>query len=129
MMSDKKLGEQKKKIEELENQLKRALADYQNLQKRFAKEQEQVVKYANEALLLNLVHILEGLEMVYTQFKGLLQQGGFQRIEVKTGDKFDPSFMEAIDGEGERVERVLSVAYKLHDKIIKPARVQVTKAI
>lgn len=127
MVSDKKLDEQEKKIEELENQLKRALADYQNLQKRFVKEQEQVVKFANETLLFNLVHILEGFEMVYTQFKSILKQSGFERIEIKVGARFDSGLMEAIDGAGEKVEQVLSAAYKLHDKIVKPARVRVGK--
>lgn len=120
-------SEKDKKIEELENQLKRALADYQNLQKRFEKEREQVVKFANEVLLVNLIGILDGLEMVSSQFREILKQGGFERVKVRKGDQFDPKLMEAIEGEGEKVEKVLSAAYKLHDKIIKPARVQVTK--
>lgn len=120
-------SEKDKKIEELENQLKRALADYQNLQKRFEKEREQVVKFANQTLLVNLISILDGFEMVFVQFKDFLRLGGFERVEVGAGDNFDPKLMEAIEGEGEKVEKVLSAAYKLHDKIIKPARVRVTK--
>ncbi|MCA9390477.1 nucleotide exchange factor GrpE, partial [candidate division WWE3 bacterium] len=41
--------------QDVEAQLKRALADYQNLQKRFEKEKQDVVRYANENLLLNML--------------------------------------------------------------------------
>lgn len=110
---------------ELEQQLQRALADYDNLKKRFDKERQEVVKYANELLLLNLVGVVEGLEMTLRQFRAILEQAGFEKITVDKGDKFNNKIMEAVDGEGEKVGDVLSNGYKLHDKIVKPARVRV----
>jgi len=42
-------------VEDIKNQLKRALADYSNLQKRFEEEKRYLVKYANATLLLKLL--------------------------------------------------------------------------
>ena len=130
-MMAKKTGKQKDKTEtktkELENQLKRALADYQNLQKRVEKEKAGIIKFANEVLLLKILGIVDGLEMVLEQFQKLLESEGFDAVEVKEGDKFDPQVHEAVgtEGEGEEIVEVMSKAYKLHDKIIRPARVRV----
>lgn len=126
-MSQSIKDQKDQKIAELENQLKRALADYQNLQKRFEKEREQMIKFANEMLLLRLMGVLDGLEIVFNQFKEVLKESGFEKVEIKEGESFDAQLMEALEGEGERVEKVLSAAYKLHDKVVKPARVRVTK--
>ena len=55
----------KPKQEELENvkkQLKRALADYSNLQKRFEEEKKLIVQYANATLLLKLIGVFDSLE-------------------------------------------------------------------
>lgn len=114
-----------KKTEDLEGQLKRALADYDNLKKRFEKERGRVVKFANEALLLNLIGVVEGLEMTLGQFQAILSSAGFEKIKVEDGDKFNNKTMEAIDGEGETVEEALSSGYKLHEKVVRPARVRV----
>jgi len=114
--------------EELEAQLKRALADYQNLQKRFEKEQQDVVKFANQVLLMKVLSVLEGFEMVMKQFGDLLTQEGFEKIAIKEGTKFDASLMEAIDGEGNKVESIYSHPYKLHDKVVRHGRVKVQKS-
>lgn len=114
--------------EELEAQLKRALADYQNLQKRFEKEQQEVVKFANQVLLMKVLSVLEGFEMVMKQFGDLLTQEGFEKVTIKEGTKFDASLMEAIDGEGDKVEIIYSYPYKLHDKVVRHGRVKVKKS-
>lgn len=112
--------------QELENQLKRALADYANLKKRFEKEKVAMVKFANEVLLLQLLGVLDGLEMTARQFQSILKQKGFEKKEVKIGEKFDPNWMEPIEssGEGETVEEVYAPGYKLHEKIVRPAKVR-----
>lgn len=124
-MSEKQREKKREDLSEMEAQLKRALADYANLKRRFEREKEKVIKYANEALLLNLVGVIEGLEMTLNQLRSVLRQAGFEEIEVKEGDQFDGKIMEAIDGEGKKVKEVLASGYKLHDKVVKPARVRV----
>ncbi len=113
---------------DLEAQLKRALADYQNLEKRFEKEKEDIVRFANQSLLLKLLGITEGMEMVMKQFQELLEEQGFEKIVLNPGDAFDHTIMDAIDGEGAIVDTVYSNAYRLHDKIVRHGRVRVRKS-
>lgn len=114
---------------DLSDQLKRALADYQNLQKRFEKEKQDVIKFSNQVLLMKILSVLEGFEMVMKQFSDLLAQEGFEKVKITEGAKFDANLMEAIDGEGEMVDTVYSHAYKLHEKIVRHGRVKVKKEI
>lgn len=116
-----------KDAHDLEAQLKRALADYQNLEKRFEKEKAETIRYANQTLMLRLLGITEGLEMVMKQFQELLEEQGFEKVAIAVGDAFDNTTMEAIDGEGAIVDTVYSHAYRLHDKIIRHGRVKVRK--
>lgn len=131
-----------KKIEELENKYKRALADYQNLVKQSAKEKQEFVKYANEQLLLemipvydnlktSLLHIdkesdkngwAQGVKYVIKQFKDVLENSGVEEIKT-VGEKFDPETMEALEGKGEKVKKELKAGYKLNGKVIIAARV------
>lgn len=116
---------------ELEGQLKRALADYANLQKRLEKEKSEMVKFSNELLLMRLISVLDGLEMTVREFRNLLVQSGFERIEVEAGSEFNAQTMEAIDKseEGGKVVEVYAPAYKLHDKIVRPAQVKLGNEI
>ena len=116
-----------KKTEELENQLKRALADYDNLKKRLEKERGEIVQFANETLLLKVLSIVDGLELALGQFWQLLKEEGLVEIKVGPKDKFDPEVMEAVGGEGEKVEIVMQRGYKLHDRVIRPTRVKLGK--
>lgn len=117
----------KSQATELENQLKRALADYDNLKKRLEKERGEIVKFANEVLLLKVLGIIDGLELALGQFWQLLREEEVEEIKVKPGDKFNPEVMEAVGGEGEEVEQILSRGYKLHNRVIRPARVKLGK--
>jgi len=114
---------------ELEGQLKRALADYANLKKRLEKEKSEMVKFSNELLLMRLIGILDGLEMTVREFRNLLVQSGFERVKVNVGEAFDAQTMEAVDNaaEGDKVVEVYAPAYRLHDKIVRPAQVKLGK--
>ncbi|NCS32383.1 nucleotide exchange factor GrpE [bacterium] len=110
-----------------ESQLKRALADYDNLKKRFEKEKEDVIKYSNQAMIMNLISVVDGLSMTLARFTTILAHEGFLEKKVQIGDTFDPQIMEATetDGKGDTVTKVYNSAYTLHDKLIRPARVKV----
>ena len=112
---------------ELENKLKRALADYDNLKKRLDKERGEVIKFANEVLLLKVLGIVDGLELALGQFWQLLKEEGVEEIKVKAEDKFDPEVMEAVGGEGEKVGQVLQRGYKLHGRVVRAVRVKIGK--
>lgn len=128
--------------ESFENKYKRALADYQNLMKQTVKEKQDFVKYANEQMLLELLPVYdnlkislshideeaskngwaEGIKYVVKQFKDVLNSIGVEEIETK-GKKFDHHTMEALEGKGEKVKKEIKPGYKLHGKLIMPAKV------
>ena len=133
--------EENTELENLENQLKRALADYQNLEKRIAEEKNIWLKVANKNLLLKLLPGLDSLLLAekHTQDEGVkisikhfidsLEQEGVRKIET-IGKEFDPNLMEAIGtGEGDEgkvLEEVRS-GYMLFDQVLRPAQVIVGK--
>jgi len=127
---------------ESEDRYKRALADYQNLQKRSISEKNDFVKYANEQLLhefipiydnlkVSLLHIkeggdenawVEGIKYVIKQFKEVLQNAGVEEIETE-GKEFDLNTMEAVEGKGGKVKKEIKSGYKLNGKVIIAAKV------
>ena len=123
--------ELKKQLEDLTNKYKRALADYQNLEKRFAKESEVVTKFANEVLILRSIKVLDGVEMVLKNFREVLSAEGLEEIAVNVGDEFEASLCEALETvEGEKANLVVEVlrrGYKLNEKAVRPVGVKVSK--
>jgi molecular chaperone GrpE len=142
--TDKKQKDQKNssKHQELENQLRRTLADYQNLERRIEEERRLLSKLSAALLIEKLLPVLDnienaqkhlndqGLELVIKQFKETLQSEGVEEIDAQD-QEFDPKYHEAIDSEPGEVEnkvvRVLAKGYKIEDKVLRPSRVVVTK--
>ncbi len=133
------------KLDEMTNNWKRALADYQNLEKRTNEERGAWVKLANSSLLLKLVPALDSLEqlvkleqfvkdehlnLVVKQFKDILEGEGVKKIEVMS-KKFNPVEMECVETvESEKEDEVLEEVrqgYYLYDKVLRPALVKVGK--
>lgn len=132
----------KKQVEDLTNRWKRALADYQNLEKRYEKEKSDFVQFANANLILKLLAVLthlekaaevlkdDGVKLIVNEFKRVLENEGLEEIEC-LGKDFDPNLMEAIDlvegGEKEKVAEVCSKGYLLKGKILLPVKVKVSQ--
>ena len=130
------------KPQELEDQLKRALADYQNLEKRVEEERKLLSKLSASLLIEKLLPVLDnlekaqvhlkddGLEIVIKQFKEILTGEGVEEIAAE-GAQFNPHYHEAIEtkqGEHDNVVvKVLTKGYKIEDTIIRPAKVIVSK--
>ncbi len=140
-------NQQKRKPEEertqqLEEQVKRALADYQNLERRIEEERKILSQLSCAILIEKFLPILDnlenaqkhlndqGLEMVIRQFKDVLSQEGVEEIPTE-GSHFDPKFHEAIEvTEGPNEGRIVKVArkgYKINNKVIRPAQVTVAR--
>lgn len=131
----------KQKIEELENQVKRIFADYQNLEKRVATERREWLIKANKDLILKLLPALDflllsskhiedkGLKLSIQKFFDILSQEGVEKIE--TVDKeFDPNLMEGIKtaiGEDNKVVEELRPGFKMGEQVLRPAQVAVGK--
>lgn len=132
----------KKVVEEYKNKYLRALADYQNSEKRFKEERSEIGKAANGILILQLLPFLDdldkaeifikdpGLKMVKDKFHALLNNLGLEEIDV-LGKEFDPHTSEAVDVvEGERdniVAEALRRGYKYNGKVLRVAQVKVSK--
>lgn len=139
-----KLNNEKKKLEEkcieLENNWKRALADYRNLQKRVEDERFEFLKYANETIIVELLGVLDnfeellkhnqndaGLKITINSFIETLKRFGLEEVLV-LGNDFDVTTSECVEmvnGEKNKVILVDRKAYKLNNKIIRHARVKV----
>lgn len=140
-----KKQEEKKKLEEriqdLDNKYKRALADYQNLEKRTLEEKKSWAKFASKDLILKLLPVLDtlmlasknindkGLDIAIAQFLDVLKQEGVYKIET-TGKMFDPKVMEAVDTEEGKEGLVLQEirsGYMIGDTVLRAAMVKVGK--
>lgn len=147
MVSAKAKIKDDKKVEELENQVKRTLADYQNLEKRVAQERGDWIKSANRDLILKVLptldHLetvlktardqgengswLDGIRMVVEQFREVLRNEGLEPVQAES---FDPELHEVVEvreGPEGKILEIVSMGYKLNDKLIKPAKVVVGK--
>jgi len=140
---DKHVQKLEQKAEEFENKYKRALADYQNLEKRVREERNDRILRANKDLLLHLLPVLdtlmlakkhikvgdEGLDLSIKQFHDVLKNENVERIETQ-GANFDPHLMEcieSIEGEEGKVLEEIRTGYKLHDTVLRAALVKVGK--
>lgn len=130
------------KVAELTNNWKRALADYQNLDKRVKEERQEWAKLSARDLILKLLPAVDvllkasahtndqGVELALKEFFQALESEGLVKFET-VGKTFDPQTMECIDvaagDEDNRVIEELRAGYLLYGKVIRPAQVKVSK--
>ena len=156
-MANSKLKSQKSnlqsRIDELEGNWKRALADYQNLVKRVEGEKSEIMKLASLNVVNKLVPTLDilelaaahtsdpGVTMAIGQFHQVLADEGLQEIVPEVGDKFDPQLHECTEtlagepvdlsseasAKGETIAEVVRKGYKINGFTLRPARVKVYK--
>lgn len=139
-------------MEILQDKLLRLGAEFENYKKRVQKEREELMKYAGEIFIFELLHIVDnferafqaadktqdflvlhkGVEMILKEVQDFLKEKGVKKIEA-TGTQFDPHRHEAIElveredkPENEIVEE-LQAGYELNGKVIRPAKVKVSK--
>lgn len=139
---NKEVADLKKQIDELNNNWKRALADYQNLEKRTITRLEEGTRYASEKIIVRLFTVLDilkqsekhikdqGLSLAIKSFDNVLKDERVDELDV-LGKKFNPLEMECIEVvESDKEDEVIEVVregYKLDDKIIRVAQVKVGK--
>lgn len=128
-----------KKIEELEDCWKRALADYKNLEKRVEEDKEGWKLFANERLIRRILPVLDNLERLkkHLDDKGVdlikkdmvsaLKEFGVEEINSEHAE-FNPMQMDALEtvkGEKNKVIETVSKGYLLNNKLLRPAVVKV----
>ncbi len=128
--------------EEWKNKYLRALADYQNLEKRTAQRHLDSIQMASRSLIVRLLPVFDvfykvheslkdqGMALAIKQLEEVLKTEGVKGLDV-AGKPFDPQTMECIEVvEGKEDDTVIEetlVGYTLHDQVIRPAKVKVGK--
>ena len=139
------------KVEELTNDLKRMTADFANFRKRNEAERSEFAKFAKADLIAKLLDVLdgydralstvpdevkgqpwvEGMWLVERKLRKVLESEGLEPID-SLGKPFDPylhqavAYIESDEPEGTVIEEHQK-AYRLHDRVIRPALVTVAK--
>jgi molecular chaperone GrpE len=129
------------KIKDLEDRLKRSLADYSNLEKRVESQRQLFVTLATTAIVTKMIEVLDdfhltykhlsdpGLKMSIDKFVNVLNSEGVEEIKA-LDQKFNPETMECIEvvkGKNDQVISVKKIGYKLNGHLIRPAQVSVGK--
>ena len=141
------LAEEKAKAEANLAGWQRAQADFVNYKRRSEQEKEEIGKFANSVLMLNLLPILDDLERAFVSTPPRLAKlswvDGIRLIERKLwaileaqglslikalGEPFDPTLHEAVrqdKGKEGIVVEELQKGYKFYDRVIRPSKVVV----
>ena len=128
-----------------------ALAQMKDLHKTYEKENAIALKYVTYDLMEELLPILDvfsmvldndnipdqvkayfkGFELVFNQFKQILDRHGVSEIKCNVGDAFDHNIhngvekVEVEEGEHDTIAQVLQKGYKIGDKVLRPVSVKV----
>lgn len=146
--------ELQKKLEVLNQQYVRLAADFDNYRKRQAQERENLLKYGSENALKKMIEVLDNFErgqkalekvedcqtvkdsfnLVHKQVIETLEKLGLEPIETE-GKEFDPNFHDAVmqtpnaEVPEHTILNELQKGYKLGEKVLRPALVNVATSI
>jgi molecular chaperone GrpE len=130
----------------------RERADLENLKKRSTRERQETVRYGIESLARDLLPVVDnleralaaarsageagslvqGVELVRKAFLDVLQRHGVEQVSA-VGEGFDPTRHEAVAHvasdvhEANQVIEEHQAGYRLHDRLLRPAMVTVSK--
>lgn len=128
-----------KKVQELEELVKRTVADYHNLENRMQEERKSIGTYATIEFIKRLLPAFDtlflaakftndqGVILTAKQLLDALQKEGVEKINTDN-TQFDPARMECVEvvnGQKDLVVEELSPGFILGDKLLKAARVKV----
>ena len=141
------------KNDDLQGRLLRTQADMENFRRRIQREQDEARRFESLGLLRDLLpgldglnraaasaeqtgdlqNLLNGIRMVSQQFRDILKAHAAEPIDA-LGKPFDPNLHEALtqmpsaDHAPMTVLQVVEMGYRLHDRVVRPARVIVSCA-
>ena len=143
----------KTELERSKNEYLYLLAEFDNYRKNAIKERADLTKFGSERFVREFLNVFDnferaletevkadnlqsfrsGVEMIAGELRSLLQRFGVEEVKAE-GLPFDPASQEALSSEPRadvpvgHVARVFRKAYKMHDKLIRPAQVTVATA-
>ena len=132
----------------------RLQAEFDNFKKRKERESSDFRKYANADFIKELLVVvddfdraiaaaeqthkledfLQGVEMIFEKFLGVLKRKGIKEIDAEVGQPFNPEVHEAMtqietdEFEEGTVAAVFQKGYYLHDRVLVAPKVAVAKA-
>ena len=142
----------KAEYQEKYDQMLRTVAEYENAKKRAERSKEEFSKYAVEGVIKDIIPVIdsveraidstneskdfdalsEGVQLIHKQLLDTLQKRSVNPIEA-IGENFDPTRHEAImhveseDVPENAVIEEFQRGYSLHDRVIRPSIVSVSK--
>jgi molecular chaperone GrpE len=151
--TEKLIEKLKAELEKAKSDYLYLAADFENFRKNSVKERSELMKYGSERLIREFLAVIdnferalemdlkegnatsfrEGIKLIAGEMKSLLQRFGVEEVKSE-GEAFDPAKHEALSSEPRtdmpagHVARVFKKAYKMHDKLIRPAQVTVASA-
>jgi len=149
---DKLLAEAEARIEEQRDAWMRAVAETENIRKRAQADVAAAHKFAVERIAESLLPVMDsleaalgaaeaapqalrdGVEITLKQLKTAFQKANLSEIVPAAGARFDPhqhQAMAAVESAAEpnTVVAVMLKGYRLHDRILRPALVTVSRAL
>lgn len=142
-------------INELKDQLLRALAENDNIRKRMQKEKEEALKFGTTNLAKDIINIadnlkralenkadnaasmadalISGVDLILKDVESIFTRHSIEPIKA-LGENFDPHLHQAVfeaesaEHESGTVMQVVQDGYKIHDRLLRPAMVGVAKA-
>ncbi len=133
---EKEIEVLKDQMTSIEDKFKRALADYQNLER----NQHQSKQIEKGKIISRFLPLLDGLELTFQhtkdpviemmvkEFRKVLNELGVSPIESDQGKEFNSLSMdclEVVPGEKNKVVKTVQPGYKLGEIILRPAKVEV----
>ncbi len=141
-----KLTEENKVLDE---KVRLAQAELINYRKRKDEETANILKFANQDLISELLPVIDnferaiaanseeskfvdGVKLIYQNLMNILEKAGVEVIN-RVGEEFDPNLEEALvtdcieDKDDDIVLEVLAKGYKLKGRVIRPASVKINQ--
>ena len=130
----------------------RERADLENYRKRTQREKEELIKYGNETLMLEILPAVDnmeralahldpesqdpvvvGIRMTLDMLMGALKKFGVTTVEAEKGGQFDSALHQAMgqvesdEYPGGSIAEVFQKGYQLNERLLRPAMVMVVK--
>ena len=137
--TEHKIEQLENRIKDLDGQLKRAIADYRNLERRSAEERFDAVRFANKQLIEALLPAFdtlflagkftqdESVKLTMQRILEVLKDNGIEKV-ITDNAKYNADTMEAIEvvaGEDGMVVEEVRPGFTINGKLIRPAQVKV----
>lgn len=146
-----KTTELEKEVAEWKDKYLRCMAEFENFRKRTISEKADWIRLATQKFASEICDVLDNFErailqgtneekstpfgkgvlMIEQQLRKALEKEGVKKIEA-LGEPFNPEFHEALahipsEQEENTVAAIIQNGYTMHDKVLRPVRVAVSK--